>query len=230
MKDLKKQFDELKMIEPEREWKKNVKNEILGPRKAFSFDFLPQFDFKNVPTRVLWAAPAGVFLVVFSIFFYNQYFRYPVEVEEDLTRLQLVSERLREEKMEIAERTTLITSTYEPRELLEASVEIEKTLEKARAISEVTEEIARKSSEGEESSKESLAMRQAAQEVEEEAEKMKETYLNRQKEMAELLIADLEEASLSEEQSRSLKEAKVLYNEGRFDQAIETCLQTGQSE
>ncbi len=230
MKDLKKQFDQLKMIEPEREWKKNVKNEILGPRKAFSFDFLPQFDFKNVPTRVLWAAPAGVFLIVFSVFFYNQYFHYPVEVEDDLTRLQMVSERLREEKMEIAERTTLITSTYEPRDFLAAREEIEKTVEKAKTISQVTEEIVKKSSQEEDSFQESLAMRQAAEEVEEEAEKMKETYLNRQKEMAEQLIADLEETSLSEEQSRSLKEAKILYNEERFDQAIETCLQIGQNE
>ena len=50
---------------------------------------------------------------------------------------------------------------------------------------------------------------------------MDETYLNKQKELARIMIEDLDSQSLTEEQLNVLEQAKNAFNEARYSEALE---------
>jgi len=238
MEELELQLKGLKQIRADNDWAGTLKSELLAQKAQTRLDTkearlsarqarMPTFSmpniFNRIPSRAFLAVPALLFAFGLGLFYHNQNARYLEITAEELEGLNIVAEKLRTEEHRIVQETKGLESIHEPGQMLLAGSSVESTVEKAGKIVMVTKELTKKSKPAQSPPEMFTVLSNveyAAEGIEYAVEQYEETYLIRQKELAEQEIRALEEKSLNQEQESLLEEAKDMYNRGDYEGAL----------
>lgn len=215
------QLQKLELIRPDKAWAQETKKEILG---YFPLDLERYKGIFSRWSRVRWSVLvplAFTTMAAFGLFLYRNSLsltRMEADIESDNQALQTIVEGLKEVRPDLLKVTNSLKEVEEPEKI----VNIQETLDSAVESGEKLVQAARKMAKApkaqkREGSGQALAAIASAEEV---IQGVKETYLEKQKSLAQRLIDELESKSLTEEQAQFLEEARKNYEEGRFDEAL----------
>lgn len=228
MEEIILKIKQLRNIEPDKNWVKHTKLFVLGQEEERQSSF---FTFEWINSRVLLIVPTLLLVIAVGTFFYNRNILYPEVASVDVEMLERISSSLREVESNIVKTTANLEKINGPEKALEVQEMVNSALENGDMIVSVTKEMVERPK--------PLNKPQAftaINEVEYAADNLKyalndmeETYLNKQKELAEDLIKDLESRDLTEQQSLLLEQAKNSYNLGMFDKALMTALEASKA-
>lgn len=211
-KEIISKLESLKEIKPNQEWVSSARKEILGENEfSLSFLFRPSF------------ATAATLMLFGGIFAYSQMTTVPSNQIEKAEELQMLATQVEIEKLSSALAELKEAKMALKREFNEtvASRSGEDVTRIARDIAPSLVEIGEK----EELVMMSLAVMVSNDSEEEEKE---ESLPNR--EVVSLLIEDLNQRSLTEEESMKLDSVKELYNDKEYQKALTLVLEIGQSD
>ncbi|MCD6528057.1 hypothetical protein J7K44_00185 [bacterium] len=229
-----KKIQELKQIEPRKDWVVLTKKQILGEDHV-STGFIFRF-FQNKLALASVSTVLSV-LILFGIFTASQSalpgdLLYPIkktgerirlvfapEEEKPVYQLQIVNNRLEE--------LAKVAQTRQGKDLPLVYKEVEASV--AQAAKTLTTEV-RKPAKDSNLSKKIVAQVQKIEKKKEKVEQILATQVetkeldNAVRTLAAWLINDWENRTLNEKQKTVLKEAKELYKEGNYSQALELLL------
>lgn len=221
-KQLIKKLEQLKTIEPKKDWVISVKKEIMGEDRK-SFDWMTLFYPVQRPALVLAfrGAMVAMFLLVGSLLY-----MYYLSSQTAQTFLSDISSILESNNNDVA----VSASLQEVQESLKdinsslANIKNIKDQKQALAMSEVIKETANR---GEEAVKEikkgnskSRQILAALGEVQEDFKKLKEESGDIQKEMIQAALDDLGQITLSDENKERLASAKECFSQGDLSGAM----------
>ena len=217
-------IQELKQIQPENQWVKATKAQILGQGSASHL--LPNFAWLN--SRAFLVVPAILIMFMVGNFYYNRNVLYPEMLSVDLEILESISAGLRAVESDISRTTANLEKISEPEKALAVKDMVDSAIENAEKVVAVSKQMTEKPR-SEKKSPQIFSVinsvEYAAQNLEYALDGMEETYIEKQKELAKNLIDDLENSNLAESQLLLLSEAKDCYNEGRFGEALAKALE-----
>lgn len=218
MKNLEAKIEELEAIKPEKSFVVNTKARILKKKE-------PVFVFYPFLKRALLAVPL-IFALAFGVRVYNRNIRYPRVASVELGDLEAASKDLKKVETGLAEVRQGMEKVEKPKDLLALTEEVISTLKEAEKVVETSKRVAKEEQPTRDSDRfETMTVLESTtRKVEKATKDLEETYISKQKEVARIQIREMEEKSLTEKQADLLQQAKDLYNEGRFAQALEKVL------
>lgn len=213
MDRLEKKLESLSKVHPDRGWVLELKGEIIEK---------PSLEFGEVWSRVYLAFSALALVFIFGFNYYNKNVRFPQVTSADFTELQKVSMDLRSAGQGLADAQEGIERIDRADEAVEIGQKVVETVQDAERVVEASRRMVTERQYG--APADALTMvsgvSYATEEVERATENLKEAYILRQKEVAESEIREIEEKSLNEEQKILFREAKELYDNGSFQEAL----------
>ena len=219
-KELISKIKALKSIQPEKDWVLMTKTQILGGRQRPAL-------FNWFTSRAFLMVSALTIVLIGGIFFYNNSVITPKispkTVSVDPATLEAITTGLRTVESDIVRATANLEKVKTPTKVLEVKDTVSSALENGERIVTVAKKLTE-----EPKDKKPPEVLTAISGVESALENMEETYFEKQKDMAERLIKELEEKSLTEEQKALFKEAKDYYNEGNFSEALMKAIEASQ--
>jgi len=220
-KEIISQIQTLKSIRPDEKWVLATKARILS-----------QVDRGQTP--VSWwgvlVVPALMVILIAGIFFYNDILKVPyieqgsVSISPDPAVLEAITTDLETVESDLVKATANLEKVKTPEKVLDVKEKIDATIENGEKIVSAVKSLV-KEPKDEKVSKKVLV---ATSGVENALEEMKETYFEKQKELARQLIEELKTKSLTKEQKALLSEAENCYNKGSFSEALIKALEVTQ--
>ena len=227
-KDLVRTIEQLRSIEPRKDWVLSTKGRIFAEYDFEHAEPKRLWGFFLKPVAVLPLAALAVIGIVFSFSALQDLKTTNFEVAQlkaDLQEIQKLTLSLENLQSDILEAKESLEGTEisSPKMVLEMSEGVKNAAVTGREVIEETRKIAEAAS----SSQEQLSILASITDTEKAIEDFEMSYQEKVKVVLESLIEEMEHWALGEEDLQKFEEAKQVYQEGRYSEALERILTIG---
>ena len=221
------QLKTLKSIRPDQGWVFSTKAQILSQSSREQFSIM---DF--VKNRAFLVLPSMAIICIAGIFLYNNMISLQTASQE-AEALEVMASNLNAIGFNVLQAVNDLENIQEPDKMVKVQQTVasaiangERIVENVKKMVEEQTTSAAVGPEGRESNfgTETLAV---VTQVEKALENMKQTYVQKQKSLAQQLIQDLKTKSLTENQKEILEQAQEYYDNQEFDQALIKAVEVG---
>lgn len=201
----------LKSIKPDQNWVLNTKTQILGQSHRESLSMAGITDWLR--GRAFLVLPSVIALLLMGIFAYNNLISLE-KTSQDAEALEAVASNLGLVYSNLLATAVNLEKVQQADKIVKVKDSVDSALKNGQKLVVAARETAA------ESKKVSPDVLAAIVDVENALDRVETVYSEKEKQVAENLIQDLENRSLTEEQQALLEQAKEYYVQGMFNEAL----------